>query len=101
VTRRTDHPMTEARYRATVAKLHRAWMALAEAGTTAEFFQGERIAVAMDALARVPDQLRVQVCRHCSKLGYYPKPGDPYVAVSCDHPQVPRYSVKTGEVISS
>lgn len=93
--------LTPARYQATVRKLHAAYLGLAKVLETAEYFQAEQIARAMGELRRVPDELRVQVCTRCSKGGYFGEPDDPYTAHSCDHPDVPRYDVRTGEQIAS
>jgi hypothetical protein len=96
----TTRTMTPAAYLALARKLHSTYVALAAAADNAEHFDVLDIVQAMDALAEVPDRLRIQVCSSCSKGGYRQSPDNPDASIRCTHECVARFNIRTGEVIA-
>lgn len=90
--------MRLSKYRSVTRKLQAAYRALEEVSESAEYFALEQLVTAQSALRGVPDQLRIQVCKKCNKHGHYSKPGDPYTAWTCQHPDVPTYDIRTDEI---
>ncbi len=85
-------------YLANVRRFAAAWAAIEAASDGAEYNTRWTVRAPLDDLNTSLDAMRLLVCTRCDRHGYYAKPGDPHVAVTCLHDGVARYDARTGEV---
>ncbi|BAL87193.1 hypothetical protein AMIS_19730 [Actinoplanes missouriensis 431] len=87
-------------YKATARKAHEAYTALKAAAETADYSDAQRICKVLNPqMQDAIDALRPQVCRDCNQYGSLPMDDNGWIR-KCNHPNVPAYDVRTGEVLA-
>jgi hypothetical protein len=84
-------------YKASVRKIHEAYVVLNAAADGAEYEIRCRIWDAISPMQAAIDALRVRVCRTCGRHGNLPVDSEGW-SRTCQHPDVPVYDVRSGDI---